>query len=375
MIANKYKVYKNKEHFKKLSILCNSSAYIWNHVTLLHDRHYKIYGKGVSKKRMRQQISKLRKNNDYWKKLNSQTVQEIVDRVYSAYERFFLKISKRPPKLKKVSRFSSFVLTQSGWSLKNNKFTINKVVTIKFSKSREYFDIKNIRIKRDSVGDWWIIILSSKKIENFKDKKTHKGAFVGFDFSINKFIIGSDGSCYDSRVLHIVDKQISKLNKSISRKEPNSKNRNKEIKKLARLHRTICFKRKEYHWKLSHELCSKYSFISIETLNIEKMKKRWGQKINNLGFVSFIKILKHVSIEYDTVIHEIDKWFPSSKTCYSCGFINKELKLSDREWLCNNCQTKHERDLTASKNILRQGIVEYNSRNKTNKIASYDEGK
>ena len=80
MIVNKYKIYRNKKKNRKLNRLCNSAASIWNHTVLLHRRYYKLFEKSVPKKRMRQQIAKLRKSNRYWAELNSQTVQEVVDR-------------------------------------------------------------------------------------------------------------------------------------------------------------------------------------------------------------------------------------------------------------------------------------------------------
>ena len=109
MIVNKYKIYRNKKKNRKLNQLCNSAASIWNHTVLLHRRYYKLFGKSVHKKRMRQQIAKLRKSNRYWIELNSQTVQDVVDRVYESYDRFFKKISKRPPKTKKWKDFKSIV--------------------------------------------------------------------------------------------------------------------------------------------------------------------------------------------------------------------------------------------------------------------------
>lgn len=366
MIANKYKIYRNKKKNKKLHTLCNSAASIWNHTVLLHKKYYKIYGKFVPKKRMRQQIAKLRKTNPYWKQLNSQTVQEIVDRVYDGYDRFFKGLVKRPPKTKKWGKFKSFVFTQSGFKIKDNRLIINNITEVKFSKSREYYDVRNIRVKRDSVGDWWLIITSSKSVENKKYKKTRSGEFVGFDFSLPNFLVGSDGTEYSSPLFyyHFQD-QISKLNRELSKKKKGSKNRTKKRKELSLIYRQLANKRRNHHWQLAHELCSAYGFISIESLNIDGMKRLWGKKVSDLSFSEFVKILKCVSTKYDTIIVEIDKWFPSSKTCFDCGEINKELKLSDREWTCKSCGVVHDRDKTASKNILRQGIVEYQSKRKT----------
>ena len=92
---------------------------------------------------MRQQIAKLRKGNNYWLELNSQTVQELVDRVYESYDRFFKKISKRPPKTKKWKDFKSIVFTQSGWKIDGNCFTINKVVSVRLICQQLMMTVKN----------------------------------------------------------------------------------------------------------------------------------------------------------------------------------------------------------------------------------------
>ena len=365
MIANKYKIYRSKNN-KKLEELCNTAASIWNHTVLLSKRYYSLYGKSVPKKRMRQQISKLRKNNSYWKQLNSQSVQEVVDRVYDSYKRFFKGLAKRPPKLKKWRHFKSFVFTQSGYKIKDNRFTINGILTVKISKSREYYDVRNIRIKRDAVGDWWLIITSSKSINDNNYTKSHNGASVGFDFSLPKFLIGSDGDNYKTPLFYYeMEEKISKLNKELSSKKRGAKNRSKKRKELARAYRKLANKRRDFQWKLAHKLCKQYDFIAIEDLNIDTMKKLWGKKVSDLSFSEFVKKLEHVATKYDVTIQKIDRWFASSKTCYDCGEKNTKLQLSDREWTCKSCGTVHDRDKNASKNILRQGIVEYKSKCKT----------
>lgn len=366
MIANKYKIYRNKRKNAKLLTLCNSAASVWNHTIMLHRRYYKMFGKSVSQKRMRQQIAKLRKTNKYWKDLNSQVVQEIIDRAYESYQRFFKKIAKRPPKPKKWSHFKSFVFTQSGFSIKDNELTINKITKIKFHKSRDYYDVRNVRIKKDAVGDWWIIITSSQPIETKKYIKSHKGASVGFDFSLPKFLIGSDNTEYNSPLFYYeMQNLIKSKHKNLSRKNRGSKNRIKAKKELARVFRKMKNKRKNHHWKLSHELCKKYDFIFLENLNLEGMKKLWGKKISDLSFSEFVNKLEHISTKYNTVVYKIDKWNASSKICSECDNKNDSLKLSDREWVCQSCGVLHDRDHNASKNILRQGIVEYKSRSKT----------
>lgn len=100
------------------------------------------------------------------------------------------------------------------------------------------------------------------------------------------------------------------------------------------------------------------------------MTKMWGKKVSDLGFSDFITKLNHISSKYDTKVQKIDRWFASSKTCNVCEEKNDKLQLSDSEWVCQSCGVLHNRDFNASKNILRQGIVEYKSKSKTGSNSS-----
>lgn len=168
--------------------------------------------------------------------------------------------------------------------------------------------------------------------------------------------------------------KIKRLNKQLSSKKKDSKNRQKAKNNLSKAHRDLTFKRENHHWQLAHDLCREYDFIALEDLNIKGMMKLWGKKVSDLSFSSFVLKLEYVSRKYGNVIHKIDRWYASSKTC-TCGVVNKELKLSDRVWTCKACGVTHNRDELASQNILRQGIVEYKSKCKTDLSATYDDGK
>ena len=111
---------------------------------------------------------------------------------------------------------------------------------------------------------------------------------------------------------------------------------------------------------------SKYDRIFLEDLNIKGMSRRWGRKMYDQAHSSFVVKLEYVATQYNVVVHKIDRFFPSSKTC-TCGYVNKELRLTDREWVCPHCGTVHDRDLLAANNILRRGIVELESNSKTKK--------
>lgn len=342
--------------------MINTSAWIWNHCVALQRRYYRLYKKFINVNRLQKHIAKLRNGNPKWKSLNSQTVQEICQRVYASYQRFFKKLAKRPPKFKKSKNFNSFVLKASGWSINENKLTINKVGTFKFSKSRNYENIKRISVKRDRLGDIYFILACQMQPIKFKREGNSS---VGLDFGLKTYLTYSDGKENESPLFfNKYQSDLKKANKFLSKKQKTSNNRKKAKLKLAKIHKNISNKRNDYQWKLAHEICKEYSFIAIEDLNINAMKTLWGKKVSDLSFSTFVLKLEHISEKYNSSIQKIGRFYPSSKLC-GCGAINKELRLSDRVWTCKSCGATNNRDKLASKNILSEGIRLYRTKHKT----------
>ena len=81
------------------------------------------------------------------------------------------------------------------------------------------------------------------------------------------------------------------------------------------------------------------------------MQRLWGRKITDLGFYSFLQKVEYLAKKKGKIVRFIDRWFPSSKMCHVCGVLNKSLELRDRQWACDSCDTKHDRDLNAAINI------------------------
>ena len=355
-----YKAYNNK----RLSILhsnINAAASIWNHIISLQKRYYKLYGGYINVYRMQRHIAKLRNKNDVWKTLTAQSTQEISERVNISYQRFFKKISKFPPKYKKESDYSSFVLKQDGWKIKDNVLTINNK-KYKFIKTRDYENIKRIIVKRSNNKEIFFIIVCDIKPKNYERVGD---ATIGIDFGFKTFLTLSNGKeiKYPFFLKKDIEK-IKKLNKKYSLKKTNSKN--KEYCKMAiqKLHLSIRNKRSDYQWKLAHTLCSENKFISIEDIDFRLMSKKYEKMSQDLGAGSFFYKLRCISEKYGTVIQKVGRYYPSSKTC-SCGVINNNLKLSDRVWTCNSCGTTHKRDLLAANNILTEGIRLYRTKCKS----------
>lgn len=365
MVSLKYKLYKSKKN-EKLAELLSTGCSIWNHCLALQRRYYNLYGEYIGLSRMQRHIAKLRNKNLQWQKLGAQSVQEISERLDISYKRFFKKISKRPPKFKKRFEFTSICYKQCGFKLENNKLIISKIGSFKFKKSREYGDIKRILIKRDSIGNFYLIVCCD--IQPNKLNRTGNAA-VGIDFGLKTFLTLSDNTSIESPLFSKqFTNEIRKKNQELSSKIKGSKNRTKAKINLAKVYQKMVNKREDYQWKLAHELCSKYSFIALEDLNITGMKSLWGKKISDLSFYSFVLKLQQVANKYGTVIQKVDRFYPSSRLC-SCGVKNTTLHLRDRTWTCQTCNTTHDRDLLAANNIKTEGIRLYQSTCKTNLIS------
>lgn len=193
-------------------------------------------------------------------------------------------------------------------------------------------------------------------------RKTYDGASLGLDFGLKTYLTKSDGSKINSPLFFKqYQNKIRKLNRKFSNAKKGSNNRKRRLFELQQAYRKINDFRSDFQWKLAHELCKQYDYIFIEDLNIEGMKRLWGKKVSDLSHSSFINKLTYIASKYGVIVHKIDKWYPSSKTC-ECGLVNKNLSLRDRTWVCPSCGAINDRDILAARNILRKGISELESK-------------
>jgi putative transposase len=156
---------------------------------------------------------------------------------------------------------------------------------------------------------------------------------------------------------------MKRFQRQLSRKVKGSNNRDKARIKVARLHSKIANQRSDFLHKLSTQIVNENQVICVEDLKIKEMMKtkHIAKLVGSLGLNRFLNMLKYKSEWNEREFVQIDKWFPSSKTCFDCGTINKELTLSQRTWICS-CGAKHDRDINAAKNILKEGLLVLHSR-------------
>ena len=357
-----FKLYKS-EHNVKLHTQINAAALTYNHCIALHNRYYKLFGKFLNQNKLKKHLTKIKKiaKFKYLSKYGSQAVQDVAERINRAFELFFANIKRKvhcsPPKFKKVKRYKSFTLKQSGWKLdeNNRSITINGQRYKYFQSRRVHGKIKTVTIKRDSLGDIYVYLVTDAKIF---EVETRTGKSVGFDFGLKKFLTASDGKDVTSPLFFSnSSKLIAKASRELSRKRKGSNNKKRARLNLARVYKKTTNRRHDFHFKSARRLCLEYDTICIEDLSIKGMQRLWGRKISDLGFSDFVKILKYEASKFGTVVIEVDRYFASSRLCHCCGEKNPQMKdLRIRQWKCPKCGAMHDRDRNAAINILQEGL-------------------
>lgn len=287
------------------------------------------------------------------KEVNSQSLQQAIKDLDNAYVRFFCGKSKFP-KFKTKKKKNGFTVPQFA------KFEADRFYAPKFKEGikmnihREVIGkIGKCTISKTPTGKYFVAIFTE---EQYKPKEK-TGAICGIDLGLKDFVITSDGVKFkNNKYTKQHEKRLAKAQKHLSRKTKGSNSYEKQRRKVAIIHEKIANSRKDTLHKVSHQLVSDYDIIAVEDLNVKGMVKnrKLAKHISDASWGTFVRFLEYKADWNDKQIVKIDRFYPSSKTCCECGWINQDLKLSDREWICENGHVL-DRDVNAARNILKEG--------------------
>ena len=171
-------------------------------------------------------------------------------------------------------------------------------------------------------------------------------------------MITSGGEVFENRhFFKLQENKIAKLQRQLSKKHKGSNNRNKQRVKIAKAFERLTNQKDAYIHSVVNELLTYYDTVFMEDLNVQGMLKnhKLARAIQEVGFYRFKQILEDKARNNYKEVVSVGRFYPSSKTCHKCGYVNKELTLNDREWTCPVCGEHHDRDLNAAINILLEG--------------------
>ena len=278
----------------------------------------------------------------------------------TAFKSFFRGQNKFPKFKSKKNDQSYTTNNQKGtifFSDNNRYITIPKCKRIRIKKHRNFSGtIKSATISKTCDGKHYISLLVETEIKPLE--KTDN--VIGLDLGVKNLVITSDGLKYKNhKYLSKNEKKLAIEQRKLSHMEKGSSNRNKQRIKVARIYKTINNQRNDYLHKLSKHIIDENQVICVEDLKVMNMTKDndYNKSLLDSSMSRLLTMLIYKASWYGRTIVKVPNNYPSSQLCSSCGYKNSITKnLSVRTWICPNCQSKHDRDINASINILRKGI-------------------
>ncbi|WP_448513645.1 RNA-guided endonuclease InsQ/TnpB family protein, partial [Parathermosynechococcus lividus] len=355
--AYKFRAYPTHEQKLALAKSFGCCRWYWNYSLNLCQETYKSTGKGLSRSAIQGLLPDLKKEHPWLKEAYSQCLQVVALNLSTAYKNFFEGRAKLP-------RFKSKKGRQSITYPQNVKVEGDyvklpgKVGKLSCRQHREFEgQIKSATVSLNPDGKYYVSLLVDDGQE--QPIPSAEGKAIGIDLGLTHFAITSDGSKFDNpRHLAKHARNLKRKQKKLSRKQKGSNNRDKARKRVARVHHKIARCREDFLHKLSRKIVNDNQVIAVENLHVKGMVRnpKLAKAISDAGWGMFCTMLKYKAEREGKVYQEVDRFFPSSKTCHVCLNQVGNLPLDVRNWTCDVCNTEHDRDINAAINIRNEAL-------------------
>lgn len=359
--AFKYRFYPTQEQETLLRKTVGCCRFVYNRALALKSQAWaqnkeKLSGYDLIKKIT---LWKREEETKWLSEVANVPLQQSVSNLEVAFQNFFAKRAKYP-NFKKKDYGGSCRFTVNAFRIKSGVVWLAKTNTplnIVWSRPLPVgCPPSQCTVKLSPSGEWHISFLCDVETTKLLPVDKH----VGLDMGITSLVATSDGELVcNPRPYKVHKRKLAHAQKHFARKLKGSKNRQKAKRKVARIHRKISDIRKDQLHKLSTRLVRENQSIAIEDLAVRNMLKNHGLagSISDSGWATLKSMLGYKCRWYGRELRVVDRWFPSSKTCSSCGSITEKMALSVRDWVCPKCAATHNRDINAAKNILAAGHV------------------
>lgn len=368
--AYKFKIKPNGKQQALFSQFFGCTRFIYNWGLERKTSAYKKDGSSLTYMQLAKDLTNLKKEEDY-KWLNDCTnegLQQSLRNLESAYTAFFRKKAKYPNfKSKHKSRESVKFINSVHFDFEKWMVKLPKLGWVNLCKNRTWNQATckqgTVTVSKDKCGDYWLTVVIDNQKENGKKKPIDINTAVGIDLGIKDYAVLSDGTKYSNpKYLQNSQKLLAHWQKNFARTKQGSNRHERARLRVAKCYRNITNQRTDFLQKLSTDLIKNYDTICMEDLNVKGMEQNHylAKAITDAAWSEFVRELTYKSEWEGNNIVFIGRFEPSSKLCNNCGYINSELKLSDREWVCPQCGEHHDRDVNAAINIKRIALEKQN---------------
>jgi putative transposase len=354
--AYKFRIYPDQEQQTKLNQTFGCVRVLWNHLVA----NFNSYGTDQYQEKYSEKEIKSNPDLFFLRDVSAASLQQKRMDFNETKSQFFN--PKRKVKLGRM-KFKKKKSYKQSYRLPNQKFKLdqdNSLIQLeKIGKVKIVLDrkidgnLRSVTVSKTPTNKYYVSILVKTDVNLLPST----GRMVGIDVGLKDLFILSNGIVANNpRWFRKSQSKLVKAQKHLSRKKRGSARYEKQRLKVARIHEKIANQRSYFTHNMSSSIVKNFDVIVTEDLNISGMKKsNLGKSISDASWSEFIRQLGYKSRWYGKSFIKIDRFYPSSQICSSCGHRDGKKTLDIREWTCSNCGTEHDRDLNAANNILVKG--------------------
>ncbi|MEG3934657.1 RNA-guided endonuclease TnpB family protein [Microcoleus sp. T3_B1] len=356
----KVRLYPTDRQSQHLAQSFGCARWWWNYALNKSIEVYQETGKGLGQSALNALLPALKKEYEWLSNCYSQVLQAATLNLTTAYKNFFDKRAQFP-KFKSKKHKQSIQYPQNVQVVSDSELKFPKLGVVKAKLHRPIDGkIKTVTVSQNPSGKYFAAILF--EIEGENPEISTSGKIVGIDLGLKHFAIVADGTKISKfeNPQHFVKYQqnLKRKQQKLARKKDGSNSRKKAKKSVAKVHERVANSRHDFLHKLSANLVNKNQVVIVENLHVKGMVRNHclAKAISDAGWGMFVNFLSYKLDRTGGKLVEIDRWFPSSKTCSVCLHQVSEMSLDVREWTCSHCGTHHDRDGNAATNIRNEGI-------------------
>ena len=367
--AYKYRIYPSRDQEILIHKTFGCVRFVYNHFLEERIRAYKENGESRTFFQQNKTLTDLKKEFDWLQEPDKNALQNALRNLNTAYQNFFRNVKKGGapgfPKFKsKKNGHNSYQTAANGNCIRieGKRVRLPKLGLVKAKISRQIPDdyrIVSATVSQEPSGKYYVSILTDDS-QDYPEIDLSAETAIGLDYSSPHFYVSSEGEIADMpHFFRTAEKRLAREQRRLSKMTKGSENYQKQKKRLAIAFERVRFQRKDWQHKKSKELADKHDIICVEDINLKGIAQglHLAKATNDNGFGQFREFLSYKLAERGKKLLTIDKWYPSSKTCHCCGYVNSELTLKDRNWTCPVCGEHHDRDINAAINIREVGLL------------------